>query len=273
MPSTNPLDYLPLWALLGLFTLAVLLFLEAGFRLGKRRWKATEGESAGPLGTIVGSTLGLLAFMLAFSFSLTASRFEARRQMVVEEANSIGTTYLRAGLLPAATASEVRELLKEYVDSRLEVTQTGDVDLALKRANELHLKLWRAAESVGKSQSDSIVVGLFIESLNETIDIHAKRVLVGLQSRMPMVLWLALFCLTAFSMLGVGYHEAIAKSTRSPATLLFVLGFLTVLALVLDLDRPIGGYLRVNQEAMVNMKSMIEELPGTGQLGERGEDS
>lgn len=261
MSHTSPLDSLPLWFLLGCTTAAVLLFIEAGFRLGKYRCKVSEAEASTPVGTIVGSTLGLLAFMLAFSFSLAASRFDARRQTVVEEANSIGTTYLRAGLLPQPQANQIRKLLSEYIESRLDVAQTGDVDLALRRADELHLQLWKETEAVGKTHADSIVVGLFIESLNETIDVHAKRVLVGLRSRLPMALWLALFLLTAFSMMGVGYHEAIAKSKRSPVILLFVLAFLTVLTLVIGLDRPIEGFLSVNQEAMINLKSLVEQFP------------
>ncbi|MBL8871600.1 MAG: hypothetical protein JNK90_17625 [Planctomycetaceae bacterium] len=261
MSYSTPLDSLPLWLLLVLTTASVLLFIEAGFRLGKLRAKVSEAEVPSPVGTIVGSTLGLLAFMLAFSFSLAASRFDARRQTVVEEANSIGTTYLRAGLLPQPQSSEIRTLLRQYIDSRLEVARTGDVDLALRRADELHLQLWQKGESIGQTKTDSIVVGLFLESLNETIDIHAKRVLVGLRSRLPLALWLALFLLTAFSMMGVGYNESIAKSKRSPAILFFVFGFVTVLALVIELDRPMDGFLAVNQEAMLNLRSLVEQLP------------
>lgn len=261
MPNSPPLDYLPLWALIAVIAAAIFGFIELGFRLGRQRSKSNEAEAAAPLGTIVGSILGLLAFMLAFSFSLAASRFEARRQMVVEEANAIGTTYLRAGVLPEAQATQVRKLLNEYVASRLEVAQTGDVELALRRADELHFQLWQIAEAAGQAQAESVVVGLFIQALNETIDIHGERVLVGLRSRIPLVLWIALFLLTALSMAGVGYHEAIAKSKRSPATLLLVGGFLTVLTLIVDLDRPLEGFLAVSQEAMVNLKGMMDRLP------------
>ncbi len=199
--------------------------------------------------------------MLAFSFSLAASRFEARRQLVVEEANAIGTTYLRAGLLPEAQATQVRMLLNEYVATRLEVARTGDVVPALRRSDEIHLQLWQIAEAAGQARADSVVVGLFIQALNETIDIHGERVLVGLRSRMPLNLWIALFLLTALSMAGVGYHEAIVKSKRSPAALLLVCGFLTVLVLIVDLDRPLEGFITVSQESMVNLKEMMDRIP------------
>lgn len=261
MSSSSPLDYLPFWAFIACVATGILLCIEIGFRIGKQRCKLGEPESAAPLGTIVGSILGLLAFMLAFTFSLAASRFEVRRELVVKEANAIGTTYLRAGFLPESQVQQVRGLLKQYVATRLEVTRTGDVEQALRRADELHLQLWKNAEAIGQAQGNSVAVGLFVQALNETIDIHAERVLVGLRSRLPLVLWLALFLLTAFSMLGVGYHEALAKSKRSPATLLLVFGFLTVLILIVDLDRPMEGFLSVSQEAMVNLKSMMDRLP------------
>lgn len=260
MSPSVPLDYLPLWALVGCIAAAIVGLIEGGYRFGKYRCQVSEAEATAPLGTIVGSILGLLAFMLAFTFSLAASRFEARRQMVVQEANSIGTTFLRAGLLPEAQANEVRGLLKEYVASRLEVTKTGDVQLALRRADDLHLRLWQNAEAIGKAEADSVAVGLFTQALNDTIDTHSERVLVGLRSRLPLILWLALIMLLAFSMLGVGYHEALAKSKRSPATFLLVLAFLTVLTLIVDLDRPMEGLITVSQEAMLNLQQMMDSF-------------
>jgi hypothetical protein len=261
MVNSNPLDYLPLWALIGLIAAGILLFIELGFRYGKHRCKVSEPESTASLGTIIGSILGLLAFMLAFTFGLAASRFEMRRQMVVKEANAIGTTFLRAGFLPELESRHVRSLLKEYVASRLEVARTGGVESALHRADELHLALWKDAEVVGRRQAESETVSLFIEALNETIDVHTERVLVGLRSRLPFALWLALFLLTALSMVGVGYHESLAKSKRSPATFLLLLGFLTVLTLIVDLDRPMEGFLSVSQESMVSAQKMMDSFP------------
>src|SRR5690348_10734501 len=100
MPVSGPLDHLPLWGLFGATVAVVLLSIEGGYRLGQSRRRRSEDEKEGPVGAIVGATLGLLGFILAFTFGLAASRFDARRQIVVEEANDIGTTYLRAGLLP-----------------------------------------------------------------------------------------------------------------------------------------------------------------------------
>ena len=192
MLMSGPMDALPLWGLFGATVVIALLSIEAGYRIGEYRRRHSEEEKEGPVGAIVAATLGLLGFVLAFTFGLAASRFDARRQIVVEEANAIGTTYLRAGLLPDDRGVKIRKLLREYTDARLEAVETGNIDKVLQRSDELHRELWKEAEAVGKQHPNSIVVGLFIQSLNDTIDIHAKRILVSLQSRVPGVFWGAL---------------------------------------------------------------------------------
>lgn len=125
MPLASPLDYLPLWMLLLATIVVVLLSVEAGYRLGGYRRRHSEQEKEALVGAMVAATIGLLAFMLAFTFGFAASRFEARRQVVVDEANAVGTTFLRAGLLPDQRAARIRKLLREYVDVRLEAIEPG----------------------------------------------------------------------------------------------------------------------------------------------------
>src|SRR5262252_1083210 len=124
MQNTGPLDVLPLWALFIVLLFIVLLSVEFGYRLGKYRRSRHEQEKEAPLGTMVGATLGLLAFILAFTFGLAAARFDARRQALLDEANAIGTTYLRAGMLPEQ-GEQIRGLLRDYVRTRLEAVQSG----------------------------------------------------------------------------------------------------------------------------------------------------
>ena len=100
MESNGPIDALPLWGLFIAILLVVLVSVECGYRLGKYRHARHEQEKEAPVGTMVGATLGLLAFILAFTFGLAATRFDTRRQVLLDEANAIGTTYLRAGMLP-----------------------------------------------------------------------------------------------------------------------------------------------------------------------------
>ena len=98
--SATILDVLPLWGLFLTIVLLVLAAIEAGYRLGSYRHRYAGREKEAPVGAMVGATLGLLAFMLAFTFGMAASRFDTRKQLVLDEANAIGTTYLRTAMLP-----------------------------------------------------------------------------------------------------------------------------------------------------------------------------
>jgi hypothetical protein len=129
---------------------------------------------------------------LAFTFGLAASRFETRRQVFLDEVNAIGTAYLRAALLPETDRTETRELLREYVDVRLESIRSGKIKEAIRRSEGLQAALWGKAVSLGQKSPASIVVGLFIQSSNELIDLQTKRVAAGLHSRIPNVIWLVL---------------------------------------------------------------------------------
>jgi hypothetical protein len=259
MPFAGPIDAVPLWGLFAVTVVVILLAIEAGYRLGQYRHRSAVDEREAPVGAIVGATLGLLGFILAFTFGMAAARHDARRQIVVEEANSIGTTYLRAGLLPDGRGAKIRKLLTEYVDVRLEGVQSGNVEKVLRRSDELHRDLWKEAEAVGKEHPNSIVVGLFIQSLNETIDIHAKRNFVALQNRLPGVLWATLFLVTILTMAGVGYYGALTSSRRSLALAVLVLAFSAIMTLVADLDRPQEGFLTVSQQAMIDLRTMMND--------------
>ena len=149
----------------------------------RRPGSAQELEA--PLGAMVGATLGLLAFMLAFTFGSAAERYDSRRQVLLDEANAIGTAYLRAGMLPQQR-EEVRRLLRDYVDTRLEAVRSHKIAEGIRRSEQLHDLLWAEAVTLGERNPTSIVVGLFVESLNEVIGIHAKRVTVAVRNRIPV---------------------------------------------------------------------------------------
>ena len=150
--------------------------MEGGYRLGKWRRLRISDEKEQPVGAMVASILGLVALVLGFTFSLAASRFDARRIAVLEESNAIGTTYLRARLLPEPQRSEIPRLLREYVEARIQVTEEGKTEQALARSEALHELLWAQATAAAEKDTGSIMTGVFIQSLNDVIDLHAKRV-------------------------------------------------------------------------------------------------
>ena len=192
--------------------------------------------------------------MLAFTFGMAASRFEVRRELVIDEANAIGTTYLRAGLLPEPYRGEVRRLLREYVSVRLEAIRPGKLSESISRSEELQSQLWSQAAAVGEKNPASIVVGLFIGSLNEVIDLHAKRLALGVRNRIPSPIWAALYFMAVLGTAAMGYHAGLAGSGRSLAIVALVLAFSAVMTLIADLDRPQAGLLRVSQQTMLDLQ-------------------
>ena len=254
---TGLLDFLPLWAILPLTIALCLLSVEVGYRFARTRLERSQEEKESPVSGMVGATLGLLAFMLAFTFGLAGSRFEDRRQVLLSEANAIGTTYLRTAMLPEPMRTETQNLLREYVDLRLEAVQPGKLDHALVKSEELHNRLW--AQAVAATEKDrSPITGLFVQSLNEVIDLHAERVMAGLRSRIPGVIWIVLYALAVLAMIIMGYHSGLAHSRRSIAVIALVLGFSSVLYLIADLDRPGQGTLRVSQQAMIDLRNSMK---------------
>jgi hypothetical protein len=260
--TSFPLDNLPLWGLMLAAIVVLCLGLECGYRTGSWRHAREPDEKDQPVGAMVASILGLLALVLGFTFSLAASRFEARRQTVLEEANAIGTTYLRARLLPEPQRSEVARLLREYVDVRIKGVQEGHLDEALSRSEELHELLWKQTSGVADENPSSIITGVFIQSLNNLIDLHAERVMVGLRSRIPLVIWVGLFALAMLGMAAVGYQSGLCATRRSPAMPGLVLAFAVVLALIADLDRSQEGLLRVSQQALVDVEKTMQQSIG-----------
>jgi drug/metabolite transporter (DMT)-like permease len=255
---TAPLDVVPLWFMFFAFAGFLWLAMEGGYRLGKWRRLRISDEKEQPVGAMVASILGLVALVLGFTFSLAASRFDARRMAVLEESNAIGTTYLRARLLPEPERSEIQRLLREYVEVRIQGVEEGKTEQALTRSEALHELLWAQAVAAAEKDSGSIMAGVFVQSLNDTIDLHAKRVLVGLRSRIPLVIWIGLFGLAMLGMAAVGYQAALCITRRSPAMLALVLAFAVVLLLIADLDRGNEGLMRISQHSMLDLQDTIE---------------
>jgi hypothetical protein len=261
MQGHELLDSMPLWALFGTTVMFILLAVEVGYRIGRWRQRRATHERDAPVGAIVGAILGLLAFLIAFTFGMAASRFELRRELVLDEANAIGTTYLRAALVPEPHRSEIRTLLREYVDVRLGGVEPGMAAPALAHSEELQGRLWAQSVAVAE-KNPTPITSLFVQSLNEVINLHSKRLTMGIRSRIPVPIWWALYFTTILAMLGVGYYEGLTSTARSLEILVLVVTFSGVLGLLADLDRPQEGLIKVSQQAMIDLqKSMTPPKP------------
>lgn len=253
---------LPLWAIFVLTMALCMGAVESGTALaGIALRRKSEKEADGPLGSLVGAVLGLLAFFLAFTFGMTASRFDARRQLVLDEANVIGTTYLRAGLLPQERGLGIRRLLREYAELRLALTIENHPE-NLKRAEAIHGELWSQTELLVAADMDSEIRSLFIASLNQLIDLHQSRKTVGLQYRIPGTVWLVVYLLSALSMLAVGYQVGMSGMRRLRGTPVLAASFSLVILIIADIDRPGEGWMLVSQQPIADVQqSMLADSP------------
>jgi hypothetical protein len=263
MPSVSWFDRIPLWGVLAGTIALIFASFEAARRWTMRRRTDDLAHLEGPSASMSGAALGLLAFMLAFTFGMAGARFERRRDVLLEEANAIGTAYLRAELLPAAQTAIVRKLLREYVDLRIAAPGLGMDGLrkAIERSEQIHGLLWREAVASAQANPGSIPTGLFIQSLNELIDLHSKRLTASLRSRIPGVIWAALYILTILSMAMLGYQAGLFHTRLSVGTLILAAAFSAVLCLIADLERPQEGLLRVGQQALIDARAGMKEAP------------
>ena len=206
---------------------------ELGRQLGAR-----SGGQSTNIGTLESAMLGLLALLIGFTFAMALSRFEARRDAVVQEANAIGTTALRARLLPEPHRAETLKLLRQYVQVRLEALQAGhsfaEQRIIVDRSNAIQEALWQQATAAAAKDKALIPTGYFVQSLNQMIDAQGVR-LAALRNQIPAVVLMALYALAATAGGFVGYASAIdPRLTRMPVV---IMGLLISLVLYLKIGR------------------------------------
>ena len=260
MGSQQPLDQIPVFLFLAIFVLVNVVAYEVGFRLGLWSKQRDPDGDEGPTGLIVGSILALMAFLLAITMGMASDRFDTRRGLVLAEANAIGTTYLRAGYLSEPASTDSQTLLREYVPLRIATPDREQVAANIARSEELQAELWSIAEEVARTEG-SDVVALYIESLNEVIDLHTNRVVAGVYARVPpTILWLLVLGVV-LSLGLVGYNAGLTRR-RSPfiATVL-VISLGAVIWLVVDLDRPQDGFITTSQQPLIDLAESLEESP------------
>jgi hypothetical protein len=256
------LDPIPVIGVFVLFALIALVAYEVGFRAGRWWQGRTQEDKEGPTAILVGSLLALMAFLLAVTMGMAVDRFDARRVLVVEEANAIGTVYLRAGYLPQPASDQTRALLREYAPLRIDIPDQAQLEANFARSDEIQNELWAIAESLAKGSASSEVFALYISSLNDMIDLGETRLTAIVYARVPeTVIWLLI--LGAALTLGmVGFQAGLhrRRSLISAVVLVVVLG--AVIMLIVDLDRPRQGLIQVTQQPLIDVIQQMGAPPG-----------
>jgi len=243
-----------------LFFLSVALFAaasEIGHRVGLGETKEAN------VTTLEASVLGLLALMLSFTFAMAVTRFDARRDAVLKEANAIGTAALRARLLPAPQNAESLRLLRDYVGARLDLLdKAGAADAvaaAVQRANTDQERLWRVARAALAAEKSMAPV-LYIQSLNDVFDQQEAR-LTAYRHRVPRIVFLALYGIAAVGLGFSGYASGLEKRRwRVPVYVVNIL-VAAVILLIQDIDRPESGAIKVDQQPILDAAAAIASYP------------
>ena len=249
------------------FLLSLLLFfgilacLEIGHRIGRRRLEGAGEAARAGIGALEGAIFGLLGLLIAFTFSGAVSRFDSRRHLIVQEANIIGTAYLRVDVLPNAAQPALRENFRRYVDSRLAAYQKlpdiAAMRAELARANGILTELWtQAVRACRLPDSHSSACMLLLPAMNETIDIATTQTMVA-QIHPPGTVFAMLFALALATALLAGYGLAGGASRNW----LHMVGFSAILALtfyvILDLEYPRLGLIRIDaiDQALIDVRA------------------
>lgn len=249
----------------GLIALILLISMagavEAGYRIGFRQREAASEASRDHVYAIQASILGILALLLGFTFSLALQRYDSRSEAVVNEANAIGTAYLRAQLLAGPLRNEAQAQLREYLDLRLQAgaiptVEAGQRDALLAKTSQLQNSLWGLARQAAAQDPNMVTTGLFIPALNDMIDSYGRRD-AALNRHVPELVLILLYATFLLAAGIVGFAAGMAGHRPSRVSYLMVLLMVILVFLILDLDRPRRGLILVTQKSLLDLQTAV----------------
>jgi hypothetical protein len=249
----------------GIVTLAVLLVAASIGQLIQKtqarrsRAEARESDpSVAQEGYLLSSALGLLGLLLAFSFSMVLDRYETRRELVIKEANAIGTSYLRAQMLDEPHRSRLTGLLVAYTENRIKLATAEDQSAYLTTNDHLLTQIWSAVSAARESALEHGLTTSLLQTYNEVIDLDTERK-VAWELRVPNEVLLLLFVFLAVTA-GVVGHQIDGPRGKRAALVLFVLLALSI-TVITDINRPISGSSRESQRAMEMLLASLKAQP------------
>ena len=244
-----------------IFSLITLLILWLSARAGvllQKRHKIIE-SSREDFNMILGATLTLLGLIIGFTFSMAIARYDQRKNLEEEEANAIGTEYVRADLLPAPDAANVRALLKQYLDERLRFYSVINIHMSRlgqinAKTSELQTKLWNTVTAPAQA-APTPVISLAVSGMNDVLNSQGYSQ-AAWWNRIPIAAWILMMAIAIFCNVLIGYG-----SHQTRRSLLFILPLLVSLSfmLIADIDSPRGGLIRVKPR---NLTSLAQSLQG-----------
>lgn len=259
--------------------LLMLLFLEIGFRIANWPSSKSVKAQASQVRALMGAALGLTAFMLAFSFAVAQSHYEARMQGMVEEARMARHAYMQAELLPEPWRGEIRGILHQYIADRVEAQELSrerrvdEIVRLIADSERMQQRLWQLAVESERSQQEPLTnaqpfldgePGSYRGYVLALMDIHAQRLQAALMNRIGSVIWMALYLTAALAMLVTGFQAGLTTRRSPVATVSVALAFSLVLVLIVDLDRPLMTLFHMDNHVMTDLLQQMErgDIPG-----------
>ncbi|HEY6475411.1 MAG TPA: hypothetical protein VI456_02455 [Polyangia bacterium] len=244
--------------LVGLFV-ALPASCQIGYRLGRRAAQRQDEGEKSHASAWQAALLGLAALLIGFTFSMAQGRYDARKQIVLGEANAIGTAYLRTHLLDDTRGEELRALLRRYVDVRLGFAQAGGdrerTAAFLRQSSQLEEQIWARVAAAGRA-TPSPIASLLIQSTNEMIDAGDEH-LAALENPLPATVFIVLILVTAVAMGAVGYGCGLESRMRALGMFVAPVLLAAVIGLVFDLAHPRMGIIRVSDPILARLKRSL----------------
>ena len=250
-----------MWLIFVVFFGAILIAAsEAGFRLARKAESRSAENAKSQLGAVEGGILALLGLLLGFTMSMAVTRFEVRKQLVLDEANAIQTSYLRTRLIPAPDSTEIANLLREYVVVRLHYADVVDdldqLQTTREEAEHLQNEFWTRAVAYGQKDPDPVKAGLLLQSLNQAIDLESAR-WMAYQNHVPPTVIYVNFVVALLATTLVGYAFGRQGQRQLFSTTMLVLAITVVLAVIIDLDQPRQGFIKGSQQPLVDLQHLL----------------
>jgi len=255
-----------LWVLGLGFLLLFLLAMEVGFRSGRRLDPEEMERLDTPVLSIEAAMLGLLGLLLGFTTSMSVSRFEERMHLVLEEANALGTSYLRTQLLAPPHDKEIQALLCRYVDLRLESIGAGEdverISAARNQTMRLQNDFWNKVSVFAQNDPHPVPASLLLQSINQAIDMEGAR-WMALHNIVPHSVMIANATVALLAASLVGYSFGLAGKRQPYSMAVLSIAITIVLAVIIDLDRPRSGLIRVSQQPMIDLRAQMTDQNGS----------
>lgn len=248
----------------------MLLWIEIGYRISTRAGANHAKAQHSQVRAIMGASLGLTAFMLAFTFATAQSHYEQRVQLMLEETRLANDAFLDAQFMAEPDRTLAREMVKSYLRDRLAIAdlgQEGRIEEAIplvERAEKMQQQLWQLAvtrtEQRAESSGSYDARDPFTQAVIGLMDVHTARIEASMVNRISYVIWITLYLTGAFSMLIMGYQAGLVGRRSPVATVTLAVSFVTVMVLITDLDRPVMSLFEFNTGVVRTTLERMESM-------------